>query len=323
MQNTGPDILTSKKHVHVAVAVIYGDDGRILVARRPEDKHQGGLWEFPGGKVEPGETIQKALQRELQEELAIQVSEFKPLIRVRHDYPDTSVLLDTWEVSGISGKPRGNEGQAIQWVDISQLQTLQFPKANQSIIQAIQLPDHYMVTGWFEDTAELFSKVRMQCSKGIRLVQFRALWLSQEQYLTVASELSVLVKEFGGRLMLKGVPNLLKNPWCAGLHLTSEQLMSGEGLKKYHDNQWIVASCHNRAELSQAEKIGADFVTLSPVKKTKSHPDTAPLGFNSAAQLTESTSLPVYWLGGLTITDISRVKPSGAQGVAAISEFWN
>ena len=315
--------MQNRKLVHVAVAVIYGDDGQILVARRPEDKHQGGFWEFPGGKVEPGETVQAALQRELQEELAIEVSAFKPLIRIRHDYPDKSVLLDTWEVSGIAGEPRGNEGQPIQWIASEQLHTLQFPPANVPIVQAIQLPDRYMITGRFDDEIELFTKVQKQLEQGVRLVQFRAPWLSDSEYLRIAKKLSSRVRNQGGQLLIKGPVALLKESWCDGLHLTSRQLLAADALEKDRADQRLVVSCHDKNELEQAVRVGADFVTLSPVNKTATHPEAVPLGMDQATNLTEYCPLPVYWLGGLAITDIEKVKIAGAQGIAAISEFWS
>ncbi|ELT92266.1 hypothetical protein CAPTEDRAFT_130342, partial [Capitella teleta] len=138
MQNIEPDKLERRKVVHVAVAVILGEDGRILLARRPENKHMGGLWEFPGGKVEAEEDVKHALNRELREELDIKVTTFFPLIKIRHDYPDKSVLLDTWVVSGIQGEPKGNEGQLIQWVEKGNLIEYEFPEANKVILMALQ-----------------------------------------------------------------------------------------------------------------------------------------------------------------------------------------
>ncbi|MEZ5530251.1 MAG: 8-oxo-dGTP diphosphatase MutT [Porticoccaceae bacterium] len=125
------------KVVHVAAAVILGTDGSILIARRPDHIHKGGLWEFPGGKVEDGETVSDALARELDEELAIQVLAAEPLLEVRHDYPDKSVLLDVWCVSEYRGEPRGNEGQPTRWVMPTQLIDFPFPEANQPIIDAV------------------------------------------------------------------------------------------------------------------------------------------------------------------------------------------
>ena len=106
------------KRVHVAAAVIRGTDGSILIARRADTQHQGGLWEFPGGKVEAGESVEAALARELKEELGITVEVARPLIKVQHDYPDKQVLLDVWEVSAFSGEPHGVEGQPLAWLSL-------------------------------------------------------------------------------------------------------------------------------------------------------------------------------------------------------------
>ena len=124
--------------VHVAVGVIVDSEQRVLLAKRSESSHQGGLWEFPGGKVEAGEAVSVALARELQEELAIKVESAEPLLEVRHDYADKSVLLDVWVVSDFSGEACGNEGQRIEWVPISQLAEFEFPAANQAIVAALQ-----------------------------------------------------------------------------------------------------------------------------------------------------------------------------------------
>lgn len=127
-----------KKRVHVAVGVISDGADRILIARRAEHLHQGGLWEFPGGKVEAGETVEQALRRELFEELAIEVAAQQPLLTIAHDYSDKSVLLDVWWVSEFFGEPQAREGQPLRWVDIAKLHEFEFPAANQPIIAAIK-----------------------------------------------------------------------------------------------------------------------------------------------------------------------------------------
>lgn len=128
------------KRVHVAAAVIRGTDGKILIARRADKQHQGGLWEFPGGKVEPDETVEAALARELKEELGIAVMAARPLIKIKHDYPDKQVLLDVWEVSSFTGEPHGAEGQPLAWVSNRELASYEFPAANQPIVAAARLP---------------------------------------------------------------------------------------------------------------------------------------------------------------------------------------
>ncbi|WP_237057669.1 8-oxo-dGTP diphosphatase MutT [Microbulbifer sediminum] len=124
--------------IHVAVGVVRRNDGRILIARRPGHLHMGGYWEFPGGKVEEGEQVGEALTRELHEEVAIRVTGLQPLTQIRHEYPEKTVLLDTWWVNGFSGDAEGLEGQEVRWVTVDELDDYRFPDANREIITAIR-----------------------------------------------------------------------------------------------------------------------------------------------------------------------------------------
>lgn len=130
-----------KKHIHVAAGVILNSQRQVLLALRPKDKHKGGLWEFPGGKVEAGESVQDALARELQEEINLVVLEASPFLVIDHDYGDKQVTLDVWLVSHFSGEPHGSEGQEIAWVEIADLHRYQFPEANAGIVVALCGPD--------------------------------------------------------------------------------------------------------------------------------------------------------------------------------------
>ena len=125
--------------LHVAVGVVLDDSDRVLIARRAVQSHQGGLWEFPGGKVEAGESVLQALARELEEELGIRVASSSPLLEVRHDYGDKAVLLDVHLVRDFSGTARGLEGQPLNWVAASELGQFQFPAANGPIVDAVVL----------------------------------------------------------------------------------------------------------------------------------------------------------------------------------------
>lgn len=133
------------KQIHVAAAAIFREQ-HLLLSRRLKHVHQGGKWEFPGGKVEEGESVEDALKRELLEELAISVTEYSPLIRVHHNYPDLSVLLDVWRVDAFDGQPKGYEGQEIRWFEPSVLRDLEFPEANLPIVKAVMLPEQLSVT---------------------------------------------------------------------------------------------------------------------------------------------------------------------------------
>lgn len=123
--------------LRVAVGVVFGRGGRILIARRAQDRHQGGLWEFPGGKVEAGETAREALVRELHEELGIGVVAASVMLDVRFDYPDRRVVLEVFRVDSYSGDARANEGQPLRWVLPSELGEYRFPEANGPVIEAL------------------------------------------------------------------------------------------------------------------------------------------------------------------------------------------
>ena len=123
--------------IHVAVAVIRNARNDILISRRHADSHQGGLWEFPGGKLKRGESLQQALERELREELGIEIGAIRPLLEIEHDYGDRRVLLDVWLVQEFSGEARGLEGQPLNWVAPAELANYAFPAANRPILEAI------------------------------------------------------------------------------------------------------------------------------------------------------------------------------------------
>ncbi len=123
--------------VHVAVGVIVDEQFNILLSQRPDHVHQGGKWEFPGGKVEQGESVVQALDRELHEELGIRVTSCYPLCQISHDYGDKQVLLDAYVVDKFTGQPVGKEQQPVAWHAINQLGYVDFPAANLAICRAI------------------------------------------------------------------------------------------------------------------------------------------------------------------------------------------
>lgn len=310
------------KPVHVAAAVIRGLDGRILIARRGDAQHQGGLWEFPGGKVEAGESVPAALARELYEELGIRVEAARPLIQVRHDYPDKRVLLDVWEVSAFSGEPHGAEGQPLAWVTPRALADYEFPAANQPIVAAARLPGQYLITPADLDRVELLQGLRQALANGSQLVQLRAPDMYDPQYRDLAVD-AVGLCAGKAQLMLKGPLEWLGDFPAAGWHLTAAQLRkyASKG-RPFPASRWLAASCHNAEELALAEQMGVDFVTLSPVQATQSHPDAEPLGWDAAAELLRGFNKPAYLLGGLGAGDTERAWQAGALGVAGIRGFW-
>ncbi len=316
-----PAQLDFSSFLRVVVAVIVDDDGRVLVTRRPEHVHQGGLWEFPGGKVESGETVREALRREIDEELGVAVEDAWPLLQIPHCYPDRNVLLDVWHVERFSGTPHGREGQPLRWVTPAELSSLSFPAANAPIITAALLPDRYLITPEPGDTPAFLAELEKTLQGGVRLVQLRAKQLSPEAYLQQARESVALCHRYGARLLVNGEPDWVAEVGADGLHLSSKRLMAYER-RPLGSELLVAASCHSEGELRQAERIGVDFAVVSPVLPTQSHPEAMPLGWEGLRRFTEVASIPVYALGGMGNQHIPQVRACYAQGIAAIRGLW-
>lgn len=312
-----------KRRVHVAAAAIFSDDGQqVLLARRPSTVDQGGLWEFPGGKLAPYETGFVALQRELYEELGLTIDRAQPLIRVHHEYPDKHILLDVWQVGDFSGEPYGREGQAVRWVKLDELFNYPFPAANLPILRAVMLPTEYLISAEEADDGVFLNKLERALQEdGLRLVQLRAKTLDHEDYVQRAEQALALCRRFSARLLLNGEPELLKLVDADGIHLTSDRLMTLDR-RPIVQGKWLSASTHNAQQLDHAAHIGCDFVTLSPLRTTPTHPDATPLGWHDFQQLVEPAGMPVFALGGMTRHDANHARAVGAQGIASIRDFW-
>ena len=313
--NTAPEI------VPVAVGVIR-DGNRILLAKRPDHVHQGGRWEFPGGKREPGEDRFAALARELEEELGIRPRDARPLIRIRHDYPDKSVELDVWSVTAYTGEPRGREGQLLRWVEPDELPGLDLPAANLPIVTAVRLPSRYLITGTFEDQRDFRTRLERALSRDVKLVQLRAHHLRPDEYFDLAREALAVCRDAGARLLVNASPDLAGEIGADGVHLTNRQLMSLTA-RPLPADRLVAASVHDAEQLRHAGRIGVDFSVLSPVAATTSHPQAEPLGWARFSELIEPVAHPVFALGGMQETDLPVAWNAGAQGIAAIGAFWS
>jgi len=309
--------------LHVAVAAIVDDRGQVLVSLRPDHVHQGGLWEFPGGKLETGESVQDALQREIHEELGISIERQQPLIRIPHRYPDRSVLLDVFRVDVFQGEPHGKEGQAVKWVAIDSLRNTHFPAANRPIIRALQLPSKYLITPEPTFPADGFVAHLEAClEKGIRLVQLRAKNLERDDYRELAVQAIRICHAAGAKILLNTDAGLLQELGADGLHLSSRHMQETRE-RPLPQDYLVAASCHTLDELHSAQQAGADFAMLSPVLPTATHPDAHPLGWSAFSHCIDKIALPVYALGGMKPSHCDTAIAQGAQGIAAIRALWD
>jgi len=318
----------STEIIHVAAAAVLDGNGRVLITRRDDDAHQGGLWEFPGGKLEPGEDIGQGLRRELQEELGISVTKSRPLLKLTHHYHDLSVCLDVHTVTDFEGQPEGLEGQPLRWCELDALDPDEFPAADVPVINALRLPRRYLITGNFDSVADFQNRLERSLANGIKLVQLRIKpdWYSQNSnaFDSIVS-ISKQACASAGAILMMNVPEdadarVAKITAVKNLHADSRRLQQ---LDTRPDCEWFSASCHTGKDLDKAQSLGADFVVLSPVQYTTSHPDTEPLGWQRFAAMIDDVNIPVYALGGVDASHVDRAIDAGGQGVAAISAFWS
>lgn len=309
------------RRVHVIAGVLRNERGQVLLAQRRANTHLAGHWEFPGGKLETGETRADGLRRELHEELGVDVRVARPLIQVSHDYPEKCVLLDIWQVTAFDGEPHGREGQSLQWVDVDRLAEYPLPAADLPVVAALRLPQQYLITPEpTGDVLQFLVMLEMVLKQGARLIQLRAKQLSAGALRALAAQVWERCGHAGASLLVNDAIHLAA-ALPIGVHLSARALLAHHQ-RPLPRNRWIAASCHNAHELAHAAKIGVDFAVLGPVQATVSHPGATVLGWGEFGRLVEGAGLPVYALGGLGPIDITTAQLHGAQGVAGISGFW-
>lgn len=314
--------MSKLQHWLVAVGVLRNAAGEVLITQRDLLRHQGGRWEFPGGKVEPGESVSAALIRELDEELGIRVTHTQPLIRIPHQYPEYHVTLAVSEVTAWQGQPQGREGQPMQWSRVSALDSANFPAANAAIIHALQLPKYYVITPDCRPQSQgaaWLARLEGVLRAGARLVQFRVSLPAAERE-ALARIAVACCRKYGARLLINRDFELAERIGACGVHLSAQQLQS-LSQRPLPSSAWVAASCHDYSELRAAHQLGVDFAVLSPVCRTASHPDARPIGWAGFGRLAASTALPLYALGGMRPDDCVLARQMGGQGVAGISGF--
>lgn len=305
--------------IDVACGVLIDGEGRLLIAQRPVGKIAAGKWEFPGGKIERGETALAALKRELHEELGVGVSSARPLLRFRHEYSDRHVVLDTWLVDGWNGAPQSRERQAFAWRQLDQLDDLDLLPTVTPIVTALSLPPHYVFTRPDATLIELLTQLT-RLPRGA-LLRLRLPGLTNSAYIALATTLLPACQAAGLKLILDRDPAMVAALGADGWHATSAALQR-YGARPIAADRWFGASVHTVADLRAAQIVDADFAVLGPVFETATHPGTPGIGWDGFAARRCEAALPVYALGGLDRSDLAAAWHHGAQGIAAISAFW-
>ena len=348
--------------IHVVAGVLFDASGRVLVAQRPEGTHLAGRWEFPGGKLGPGESREAGLARELAEELGIRVLAACPLILVEHRYPDRDVVLDVWSVGSYSGEPHGREGQPVEWRDVRSLDAADFPPADAPVLTALRLPRRYLVTPEpGRDWNAFLDRLAARVDQGFDLVQLRAKSLEEPALIELGRRAAEVCRRGGATLLVNAAPGIAWRCGACGVHLTSRRLAgmirersaadggsfadphdrahrgavlsaatadrgsgAGRGLLDAQKGRRFLAaaSCHDAGDLERAWAAGCDFAVLGPVRETPTHPGAPVLRWDGFGRLARGAGMPVFAIGGLGDGDVVAARRSGGQGVAAIRAFW-
>lgn len=306
--------MTATKTIDAAVAVLLRQDGQVLLGQRPEGKPWAGWWEFPGGKIEEGESPYHALQRELEEELGTQAIEAFPWLTRSFAYPEKTVKLHFFIVRRWTDEPHGREGQHLIWQNPANLTVSPMLPANEPILSALTLPPVYAISNLAEmGEVVFFAQLKKALDSGLKLIQVREKQLSASQLKTFAARVIALAKPYAAKVLINADIDLARELDADGVHLTANQLMA---LQSKPEDLVCAASCHNAAELAQAQSLALDFVVLAPVMPTLSHPGAQTLGWQSFMHLIKDCSLPVYALGGLQPQDLATAWEHGAHGIA-------
>jgi 8-oxo-dGTP diphosphatase len=308
------------RFVEVAAAVILRPDGSYLLAQRPAGKVYAGYWEFPGGKVEPGEPVLQALVRELHEELGIEVERAYRWIVLTYAYPHAHVRLHFHRVVRWRGEPHPRERQRLAWSGPGTPTVAPVLPANGPVLKALSLPTVMGITHAGEiGVAAQLDALDAALARGLRLVMVREKEMPHAALLAFAREVASRCHAAGARVLINGEAWVAAQCGADGVHLPAARLLA---CTSRPDTHWCGASCHDAHELDRARAFGLDYVVLGPVAPTASHPGVPVLGWQRFAALTAHFPLPVLALGGLRSADLEAAWEAGAHGIAMMRGAW-
>lgn len=307
------------KIVEVAAAVMLRADGReFLLAQRPEGKVYAGYWEFPGGKVEPGESVRDALIRELQEELGITVTACSPWLTRVFTYPHATVRLNFWRVTAWDGEigiTAPLEHSAVEWQETGQAATVApILPANDPILKALSLPTTMAITNAEQEgTERQLERLEEALATGLRLIQVRDKGWPQAQRLWFAEAVTRLAHSHGALVVINDDEEIARRVGADGLHLSAARLAA---CLQRPDFAWVGASCHSADEIVRAGQLDLDYALLGPVLPTPTHPESAGLGWAEFSRQMHGNTLPVLALGGMEMAMLAEAQGHGAHGIA-------
>jgi len=307
--------------VEVVAAIIQRSGGDFLLAQRPPGKVYAGYWEFPGGKVEPGEPAANALTRELHEELGIDVERAYPWIVRNYVYAHAHVRLNFFRVTRWRNQLTSRELQAFSWERLPDIGVSPILPANGPILRALALPPILAISDVQQrGEADFLARLDAALTRGLRLVMMREKQMPRERLAALIMAVIQRCRPWGAHVIVNGDLQLARECGADGVHFPSARLME---LDARADMEWCSASCHDEQELERAARLGLDFVVLGPVQATPTHRDAQLLGWERFASMIAGYAVPVFALGGLQVQSLQSACSAGAHGVAMIRGAWS
>lgn len=312
---------STRTPVDVAAGVLIRPDGRFLLASRPAGKPYASYWEFPGGKVEPGERVATALARELHEELGVDIGTAYPWVVRVFDYPHALVRLHFFRVFDWRGELHAREHQSFGFFSTSTLPSGPLLPATVPVLRWLALAPLYAISAAAPLGRELFlQRLESALARGLKLLQFREPALDNADAAKLFDQVLARVRGAGATLLVNSRHDRALWEKADGVHLTSTALAA---LQQRPEFEWVAASIHSSVEIERAAELQLDFVTAGPVRITATHPHTPPLGWSAFAGTITNGGLPVYALGGMRASDLATAMSYGAHGIASLSAVWN
>ena len=307
----------------MAVGILKNSDGKYLLGKRLNSQTWPGWWEFPGGKLERDENPPEALKREIFEELGVVVNKYRQWTTRRVIKKNKITTLYFFLITSWKGVVEGREGQELQWVNLKTYNSKKILPPNRVIHKALKndLPDIYAITNLQEIPPDkFFLSLKRKINDGLRFIQIREKAFKEGDLEVLIMKIKKILEHANVKLIINSSIELAYKFQLDGVHLNSAQLHE---LKYFPKDILVGVSCHSRKDLEVAEEKNADFVVLGSVKKTLTHPNFEPIGWEKFNKLIENSSLPIYSIGGMTSNDISSSLENGAIGIASQRAIWN
>ncbi|MBV1775066.1 Nudix family hydrolase [Burkholderiaceae bacterium DAT-1] len=308
------------KITHVSAGILIRPDGTFLLASRPEGKPYAGWWEFPGGKLEAGETPLEALTRELQEELGIMVTAATPWVVQTFTYPHATVRLNFFKVTAWEGELQSHEGQSFAWQVPGATTADPILPANAPILRGLQLSGMIALSNAVGlGTDQWLQQLDAALARGLKLLVLREPQLDAVTLTALAEAALTRCRAYHARLIVHGDIELAARLGADGVHLSSRMLAD----MTVKPAGWVGASVHNEVELAHAARLGLDYAVLGHVAATPSHAELPPLGWDRFTSLiAQGWPVPVYAIGGMRDVDVQQAIQCGGQGIAMLSAAW-